>query len=130
MERGMITGMPVLSESVRHHIKEEEGDMLPKAKVLDLDFEALGEQMLARKKELKRDGIPEDAEHAMIAAVRGRDDSPAARARRTTGKEAVSDSRRTQKALRSVRSGRVRATQRTKQRGRGKPGRSTKRYGV
>jgi hypothetical protein len=48
----------VLAESVRHHIKEEEGDMLPKAKGLDLDFEGLGEQMLARKKDLKWNGIP------------------------------------------------------------------------
>jgi len=84
----------VLSESVRHHIKEEEGEMLPKAKGLDLDFEALGEQMLARKKELKRDGIPDDAEHAMVAAIRGRGDSPAARARSTNGKKAAASSRR------------------------------------
>jgi Hemerythrin HHE cation binding domain len=84
----------VLSESVRHHIKEEEGEMLPKAKGLDLDFEALGEQMLARKKELQRDGIPPDAEHKMVAAARGRGDSPAARARRTTGKKAAASSRR------------------------------------
>lgn len=73
----------VLAESVRHHIKEEEGDMLPKAKGLDVDFEALGEQLLARKKELQRSGVPADAEHAMVASVHGRDDSPAARARGT-----------------------------------------------
>jgi hemerythrin-like domain-containing protein len=30
----------VLAESVRHHIKEEEGEMLPKAKSLNMDFEA------------------------------------------------------------------------------------------
>ena len=73
----------VLAESVRHHIKEEEDEMMPKAKSLDLDFESLGQQLLARKKELKRDGIPADAEHKMVAAVRGRDDTPAAKARRT-----------------------------------------------
>jgi Hemerythrin HHE cation binding domain len=115
----------VLAESVRHHIKEEEGEMLPQAKGLDLDFAALGERMLARKKQLKRDGLPEDAEHAMVAAVRGNGDSPAARARRTaTVKKAVLRSRRRKKALRSVRSDRGRATQRTKQTGRGKRGRS------
>ena len=43
----------VLAENVRHHIKEEEGEMLPKARSLDLDFRALGEQMLERKRELK-----------------------------------------------------------------------------
>src|SRR3954471_7712100 len=39
----------VLSENVRHHIKEEESEMLPKAKSLPIDFDALGEQLLARK---------------------------------------------------------------------------------
>ena len=34
--------LTVLAESVRHHIKEEENEMLPKAKELDIDFEALG----------------------------------------------------------------------------------------
>ena len=72
----------VLAESVRHHIKEEEGEMLPKAKGLEIDFEALGQQMLARKKELKRNGIPPDAEHKMVSAANGGGDSPAARARR------------------------------------------------
>ena len=76
----------VLSESVRHHIKEEESEMLPKAKRLDLDFEALGQQMLQRKNDLKRNGIPDDAEHAMVAGVNGRGDSPAARARGGTSR--------------------------------------------
>jgi hemerythrin-like domain-containing protein len=73
----------VLAESVKHHIKEEEGEMLPKAKGVEMDFEALGQKMLDRKKELKRDGIAPDAEHAMVAAARGKGDSPAAAARRT-----------------------------------------------
>ena len=73
----------VLAESVRHHIKEEENEMLPKAKELDIDFEALGQKMLDRKKELKEDGIPKDAEHAMVAAAKGKGDSPAAKARKT-----------------------------------------------
>ena len=56
--------------------------MLPKAKELDIDFEALGQRMLARKKELLKDGIPTDAEHAMVAKSHGRADSPAAAAAR------------------------------------------------
>lgn len=74
----------VLAESVRHHIKEEENEMLPKAKGLTMDFEALGNQMLARKKELLRNGIPPDAEHKMVAAFKGKGDSPAVRARGTS----------------------------------------------
>jgi len=48
----------VLSENVRHHIKEEEGEMLPKAKRLPIDFDALGARMLERKEELLADGVP------------------------------------------------------------------------
>ena len=71
----------VLAESVRHHIKEEENEMLPKAKELDIDFEALGQKILDRKKELKADGIPKDAEHAIVARARGKGDSSAAASR-------------------------------------------------
>jgi hypothetical protein len=56
--------------------------MLPKARELDIDFEALGQRMLARKKELLKDGVPSYAEHAMVAKSHGRADSPAAAAAR------------------------------------------------
>ncbi len=72
----------VLSENVRHHIKEEENEMLPKARELKLDFEALGQRMLERKEKLLKDGIPTDAEHAMVAKARGKTDSPATAATR------------------------------------------------
>lgn len=42
----------VLSEFVKHHVKEEQGEMFPKAKSTDLDMTALGAEIAARKTEL------------------------------------------------------------------------------
>ena len=66
----------VLSESVLHHVKEEETEMFVEARKLDLDYEALGAEMLARKEELKADGVPAFAEQTLIANF-GIADSPA-----------------------------------------------------
>src|SRR5262245_56798533 len=88
----------VLAENIRHHIREEEGEVLPKAKELDIDFVALGHRMLARKQELERDGVPPDAEHAMVVSARGEDDTPAAASRRD---RAESSPRRVRSARRS-----------------------------
>src|ERR1700744_1982156 len=54
----------VLSEEIKHHVKEEEkrGGIFTQAKAADLDLTALGEQMAARKQELtakfETSGIP------------------------------------------------------------------------
>jgi hemerythrin superfamily protein len=53
----------VLSEQIDHHVKEEEEDLFPQARKADLDLDALGEQLAARKRELmkefKADGVAE-----------------------------------------------------------------------
>jgi Hemerythrin HHE cation binding domain len=72
----------VLAENVRHHIKEEEHEMLPKAQEAKLDFEALRRKMERRKDQLGKNGVPRAREDVMVKASRGRGDSPARAAKR------------------------------------------------
>jgi hemerythrin superfamily protein len=45
----------VLSEMIKHHVKEEEqpGGMFAEARKSDMDLQALGDELMARKKELQ-----------------------------------------------------------------------------
>jgi len=70
----------VLAENVRHHIKEEEGSIFPKARKTDIDFAALGDQMSHLKQTLITQGVPADAETKMVGKSGLRGDSPAKKA--------------------------------------------------
>lgn len=62
----------VLKEQIEHHVKEEEkqhDNMFQQARAADVDLEALGERMLARKEELKavaeKQGLPAAEMHTV-----------------------------------------------------------------
>jgi hypothetical protein len=51
----------VLSEMIKHHVKEEEKSdgMFAEARKSDMDLDALGEQLAQRKSELEQSGMME-----------------------------------------------------------------------
>jgi hemerythrin superfamily protein len=60
----------VLGEQIDHHVEEEQNEMFAKARKADVELEALGAEIAARKTELQAElGLPEDPPAAAQGAV-------------------------------------------------------------
>ncbi|QCB55728.1 hemerythrin domain-containing protein [Sphingopyxis sp. PAMC25046] len=62
----------VLSEEIKHHVKEEEkqqGNMFQQARAAEIDLDALGERMLERKRELQAQAEDEGLPPAQLATM-------------------------------------------------------------
>jgi hypothetical protein len=65
----------VLSEMIRHHVKEEEkrGGMFAEARQSDMDLQALGSELAARKAELSGEAAePDESDESSARVPRGR----------------------------------------------------------
>lgn len=76
----------VLAENIKHHIREEEGEMLPQARKINADFDAIGQKLLRMKKVLLENGVPTSDEERLMKGKVKAADSPAKAAKKKSAK--------------------------------------------
>ena len=92
----------VLSEMIKHHVKEEErfSGMFLKARIAGMDLRALGILLEARRLELEAEGRPSAKEHAVASPLMGAA-AKRSRATRSPGRKTSSSRRKSQEPARA-----------------------------
>ena len=68
--------MQVLKEYVQHHVREEENEFFPRVEKMDIDLDALGEEIASLKQDLlQAAGAPASGSTIRIVDVKARGQS-------------------------------------------------------
>lgn len=87
-----------LVESVKHHVEEEEGEMLPKAEESDMDLQEYGGEMAERKNELLKQMAKSNGAARGRSTAKGQGGKGRTSKKKTGGRKSKSGRRRSGRA--------------------------------